>query len=129
MESAPKRSRSKTTGQGMGFPLHKLMSFVALSPSCPFNFPAPGRLSLQRTSGNIHISGINLHQSSQRGPTIAIAKLEVGGGVQEGVAELVLQLPEAVIPGRDALIARQEVVLDLLIAVDVTQEVHPIASP
>ena len=47
--------------------------------------------------------------------------------MQEGVAELVLQLPEAVVPCGDALVARQEVVLDLLIPVNVTQEVHPAA--
>ncbi len=73
-------------------------------------------------------SSIMPPQANQEGLTIAIAKLEVRRGVQESVAELVLQLPEALVPGRDALIARQEVVLYLLIPVDVTQEVHPAAS-
>ena len=51
-------------------------------------------------------------------------ELEVGRGVQEGGAEFVLEALQAVVPGGDALVARQEVVLDLLVAVDVRQEVQ-----
>jgi hypothetical protein len=50
-------------------------------------------------------------------------QLEVGRGVQEGLAELILQALQAVVPGGDALVAGQEVVLDLLVAVDVGEEV------
>lgn len=62
---------------------------------------------------------------SNTGRTIAIAQLEVWRSVQEGLAELVLQPLQAVVPGRDALVACQEVVFYLLVPMDVSQEVHP----